>query len=151
MSDSHNDFGSFNLAIKAQPSAEVIIHCGDGASEVTKIRNMYPEKFVVGVRGNCDLASEFPETEILTIDSKKIFVSHGHKYQVKFGKGTIYEKAISEKADILLFGHTHEAFTDYYNGLHIMNPGSLRGIYGSYGTIDITDKGIVTNIVYGKL
>ena len=56
--------------------------------------------------------------------------------------------ARDEKADILLFGHTHQAVTEYYDGLYLMNPGSCHGYGASYGFIDITDKGdIVTQIV----
>lgn len=37
--------------------------------------------------------------------------------------------------------------TDYDDGLYVMNPGSLRGAYATYGILDITEAGIVTNIV----
>ena len=55
-----------------------------------------------------------------------------------------------KKGDILLHGHTHIPETVYRDGLYIMNPGSLRGSYGSYGIIDITPQGIVTNIIDRK-
>ena len=48
-------------------------------------------------------------------------------------------------ADILLYGHTHIAFTDYDDGLYIMNPGSCgrpREGLPSYGIIDITKAGV---------
>ena len=48
---------------------------------------------------------------------------------------------------MLLYGHTHNAFTDYEEGLYMMNPGSLNGWQATYGTLDITPQGIVTNIV----
>lgn len=31
--------------------------------------------------------------------------------------------------------------------MYVMNPGSIHGYMGSYGIIDIVDKGIITNIV----
>ncbi|MFR3419646.1 MAG: metallophosphoesterase family protein [Eubacterium sp.] len=40
-------------------------------------------------------------------------------------------------ADIVLFGHTHNQYTEYLDGLYIMNPGSV-GMNGDYGVIDIT-------------
>ena len=55
--------------------------------------------------------------------------------------------AREQKAQVLLFGHTHRALTDYEEGLHIMNPGSLSGWQASYGTLDITSQGIVTNLI----
>ena len=39
-----------------------------------------------------------------------------------------------------LFGHTHNQYTEYLDGLYIMNPGSV-GMNGDYGVIDITPKG----------
>ena len=32
VSDSHGDYRSLKKAIAAQPTAEVIVHCGDGAN-----------------------------------------------------------------------------------------------------------------------
>lgn len=49
------------------------------------------------------------------------------------------------QADLLLFGHTHQPLTDYEDGLYLMNPGSL-GYGGTYGYVDITPAGIVTNL-----
>ena len=63
------------------------------------------------------------------------------------GYYSVYMAAREQKADILLFGHTHNAMTDYDDGLYVMNPGSLRGAYATYGILDITEAGIVTNIV----
>ena len=77
----------------------------------------------------------------------KIFYTHGHLYGVKSGQYTIVCAARERKARVLLYGHTHNAFTDYEEGLYMMNPGSLNGWQATYGTLDITPQGIVTNIV----
>ena len=44
------------------------------------------------------------------------------------------------------YGHTHRPLTDYEDGLHILNPGSLRA-GGTYGVVDLSDAGVVLNIV----
>lgn len=147
VSDSHGDFNTLDMVVKSQPTADVIVHCGDGAREVNRIKNIYPERFVVAVRGNCDLASSLPDEEFFSVSSKNIFVSHGNRQQVKFGTDAICHKACSIGADILLFGHTHIPVAEYENGLYIMNPGALRGVYGTFGIIDITDAEVVLNIV----
>ncbi len=148
VSDSHGDYNSLKKAIAAQPTAEVIVHCGDGANEVESLEIDFPEKQLIAVRGNCDWSSMLPPTEIAQVGGKRLFVTHGHLYQAKF---TIYNMicaAREEKADILLYGHTHCALNEYDDGLYIMNPGSCHGYGATYGYIDITDKGdIVTNIV----
>lgn len=148
VSDTHGDMHSLKRAIAAQPTAEVIIHCGDGARQYQELKDTIRDKMVVGVRGNCDWGSTLPGTETLRINGKTIFVTHGHLYNAKFTFTQLVYAAQEQKADILLFGHTHQAMTDYVDGLYMMNPGSCCGYGASYGFIDITDKGdIVTNIV----
>ena len=66
--------------------------------------------------------------------------SYGHPYNVKFGYENIIAEAKRRNADIVLFGHTHNQYTEYIDGLYIMNPGSV-GMNGDYGVIDITSKG----------
>ena len=148
VSDTHGDLFSLQKAVRAQPSAEIIVHCGDGDEQVQYLKNNFKDKMIVGVRGNCDWCSVLPSKEILSVCGKKIFITHGHLYNAKFGLYTIMCAAREEKADILLFGHTHQAMTYYEDGLHMLNPGSCHGYGASYGFIDITDKGdIVTNTV----
>ena len=103
------------------------------------------------VRGNCDWCSTLPSKEIMTVCGKRIFITHGHLYNAKTGLYNIVSAAREEKADILLFGHTHNALTLYEDGLNIMNPGHCSGYMASYGYIDITDNGdIVMNTVQVK-
>ena len=148
VSDTHGDFNSLNLALAAQPNADMIIHCGDGSAQYDYLKEAIRDKTVVGVRGNCDWTSELPPTELVEAAGKRIFVTHGHLYNAKFTLMQLEYAAREKKADILLFGHTHQALTEYHDGLYLMNPGSCHGYYATYGYIDITDKGdIVTNIV----
>ncbi len=133
VSDTHGDFYSLKRALDAQPTAEVIIHCGDGSDQYQYIKDVYLQKQVI---------------EVAEVGGKRIFITHGHMYQAKFTTMNMIYAAREEKANILLFGHTHQAMTDYNDGLYIMNPGSCSGYYATYGVIDITPKGdIVTNIV----
>ena len=55
--------------------------------------------------------------------------------------------ARERKAQVALFGHTHHALEEYDDGLYLLNPGSLNSWEPSYGTVDITPQGIVTNVV----
>lgn len=147
VSDSHGDEGMLRRALLSQPTAEIVIHLGDGEQEVSRVKPHFPEKMFLQVRGNCDWASTLPVTGEYTVDGVKIFYTHGHGYGVKSGLYNAVCAAREQKAQVLLFGHTHRALTDYDDGLHIMNPGSLSGWMGSYGTLDITPQGIVTNII----
>ncbi len=147
VSDTHRDAYSLRKAILEQTKAEVVIHLGDGADEAQEMKESFPEKMFLIVRGNCDWGSSLPVYGEVTALGKKIFFSHGYTYNVKYGLWEAISAARAQKADVLLFGHTHIALTDYQDGLYIMNPGSLSGSTGTYGTVDITPAGIVTNIV----
>ena len=106
-----------------------------------------PERMLIPLRGNCDWGSTLPATEELCLEGKRIFMTHGHLYQVKMGYYPIYCAAREKKADILLFGHTHVPMQDYDDGLYVLNPGSLHGANASYGILDITPAGIMTNLL----
>lgn len=147
VSDTHGDFYSFNRAVLAQPAAEVIIHLGDGEAQAEDIRSVYKDKTVLNVRGNCDWCPLSPLYILRRFEGKTVFATHGHEYGVKYSLETAIKHARKNGADILLYGHTHIPLTDYRDGLYIMNPGSLRGSGGTYGIVDITNAGIVTNIV----
>lgn len=146
VSDTHGDFKAMQSAVLQQNKAEVIFHLGDGEDQAEDIKLAYSDKMIINVRGNCDWGSMLPAVEIRTIAGKRIMATHGHYYGVKQSYETIMEKAMYEKADILLFGHTHLPMTDYHNGIHIMNPGSLNGLYGTYGVVDINGDEVKTTI-----
>lgn len=147
VSDSHGDEAALRRAILSQPKAEVVIHLGDGEPEMERAKRNFPDKMFLQVRGNCDWGSDLPVTGTYEIDGVKIFYTHGHAYGVKAGLYNAVCAAREQHAQVLLFGHTHNALTDYDDGLHILNPGSLSGWHGSFGTVDITPQGVVTNVV----
>ena len=147
VSDTHGDFYSLKKAIDEQKQAEVVIHCGDSRDELDEIKMMYPDKAFYCVKGNCDLGSTLPTVETVTLEGKKFFITHGRMHNVKLSPYPLCCAAREENADIVLFGHTHNALSEYDDGLYILNPGSLNGYFASYGYIDITDSGVVTNIV----
>ena len=147
VSDTHRDEANLRRAILSQPSAEVVIHLGDGADEALQMKDSFPEKMFLLVRGNCDWGSTLPNEGEITLCGKRIFYTHGYTYNVKYGLYNVTMAAREQKADIVLFGHTHNALTDYEEGLYMMNPGSLHGSTGTYGIIDLTNAGVVTNIL----
>ena len=147
VSDTHRDAYALRQAILNQPSAEVVIHLGDGAEEAQELKDSFPDKMFLMVRGNCDWGSVLPAEGDVTFAGKHIFYTHGYTYNVKYGLYTATAAARDRGADILLFGHTHVAMTDYEDGLYLMNPGSLHGSRGTYGILDLTDAGVATNIL----
>lgn len=141
MSDSHRAKGNlFEIVEKHMDTADLFIFLGDGEDDFDEALMLYPKLKYERVSGNCDWYSTYPLYKEINFDGKKVFLSHGHPFHVKFGYGEIISEAKGRNADICLFGHTHTQYTSYEDGLHIMNPGSVAS--GEYGMIDITPKGI---------
>ncbi|MDR1563564.1 MAG: metallophosphoesterase [Oscillospiraceae bacterium] len=149
ISDSHGDWQCAYRAIASHKSAEVVIHLGDGASDMRGAAQDFPEKAFYQVSGNNDFTSSAANFELLKLAGKVIFCTHGHLFHVKYGLERVEYAARERGADICLFGHTHRAFLDYSEGLYLLNPGMCHGRDASCGIIDITEAGIVTNIVEG--
>lgn len=147
-SDTHGNFRDMNEAITKHRDCEIIVHCGDGQEQAEDIKLAYPDKMVINVRGNCDWCSQLDTTQYFSLFNKKIMVTHGHCYNVKYTLDNLIAQAKKEHCDIVCFGHTHKATNEYIDGIYVFNPGSCARYIGSYGIIDITPKGdILTNIV----
>ena len=141
LSDSHSDTASLRYAIKNEPQAQAILFLGDGLRdfEETEIPSGV---YASAVRGNCDSAfMPYPLFREEILAGKRIYMSHGHTEHVKYGTSEFNETARLHNADIALHGHTHIPYTDYIDGMYIMNPGSVRE--NSCGIIDITESGIM--------
>ncbi len=142
LSDSHRHNINLFSAIVEEPTAEVVYFLGDGANEFEEAQLVYGrEQAFIGVRGNCDLSSFLPDRDIRVICNKKILATHGYIQNVKFGLTDLQLEAVSEKCDIVLYGHTHIPYSSYKDGIYFFNPGSLRD--GCYGIVDITHNGII--------
>lgn len=146
VSDTHGDFYSFQRVMQMHKNADVVIHCGDSRDEIERIKDLFPDKVYVCVKGNCDLGSTLNYTQTENFASKIFFITHGHNYQVKYTLYNLVCAAREQKADIVCFGHTHNAICEYDDGLYIINPGSLNGYDATYAIIEIKDNGILANI-----
>ena len=151
LSDSHGQANAVFRAVEAQPTARVIIHLGDGAREAAEITDRYPDRTVYSVQGNCDAVygSTLRPYQEETLGGKRFFFTHGHLFGVKTDRYRLECAARERQADIVLFGHTHVALTDYADGLYSLNPGSLA-YGGTYGLVDITPAGVVLNVVENR-
>lgn len=149
-SDSHGNPSWMQEMIARQRTADAVIFLGDGARDVECMQGFYPEKAFYSVRGNCDFGSILPDDLVLDLGGAQIFCTHGHNYGVKMGFYRVVCAARAKKADLLLFGHTHQPMEQYDEGLYILNPGSASGYGASCGLVDISEAGILTNIIYRK-
>jgi len=135
-----------NAAVREQPDA--ILHLGDGAGDLAAIKRKFTRIPIMQVKGNCDIYSSEREWCAADIGGKRIFMTHGHIYRVKWGLESVVFAALEHNADILLFGHTHTPIIDSYGDLTIMNPGAAgSGKNPSCGLIEIDGGEIICRIL----
>lgn len=151
VSDTHGSYEKLEFVIKRHQDADLLIHLGDGARELLKLKEKYKSLNMGVVCGNCDPPSLplAPFSEI-SVSRHKIFACHGDFYYVTAGLTPLLNEAKKREADIVLYGHTHKKFTGYQNSIHIMNPGSLarpRDGSSSYGIIDINNGEVIKKLV----
>ena len=152
VSDTHGVAYNLINILEKTDNIDYLIFLGDGIREVENVLKAYPKIKFYPVLGNCDMDpfNLYKESDILKIEGKTVFFCHGHKFFVKSGLGALEQTAKNSGAELLLFGHTHEAYLKYEDGLYTVNPGSLsksRSGPCSYALIEVTKNGILPNIV----
>ncbi len=150
ISDSHGRVSEIEKAIETHSDIKHIFFLGDCVRDVENMPYFYPDKTFHIAPGNCDGYSSYKSFETIELYGKRILFTHGHAFSVKLGMERLYAEAERQSADLVLFGHTHSAVTEYADGRYFVNPGSLysgREGYRSYAIVDITEKGIMPSIV----
>lgn len=145
ISDTHGDVFIAEKAIKAMGDIDLLLHAGDTYLDAKLLHTMTGVD-VVAVKGNTDFNCEAASETILTVENRKIFLTHGHKYNVKFGIDKLYYKALETDSDIVVFGHSHIPIYAKENGIVFINPGSVSrprgGSMPSYGIMNIVGEDI---------
>ncbi len=164
ISDTHGRSDRIDEAIKANlkvlPKGETLtlLFLGDG------LRDLYASSqadnvIVYEVKGNCDFGisstpygEDVPNYRTVELEGYRIFMTHGHMYDVKSTLVKAEQEAIRQGADILLFGHTHsrcililnkDTFEGQKKELAVFNPGSLGDSRASFGTLTIKNSSVL--------
>ena len=146
VSDVHGDFRGLCEAIEAQPTAKAVIFLGDGLRQAEDAADRYPDRDFYMVPGNCDFGADGIPIRQETFGGKRFYFTHGHRHDVKYTLYRLEMAAREAEADIALFGHTHQAYEEYVDGLYLFNPGSLR-YDRTYGYVDIVGGSLITAVV----
>ncbi|MCR5783339.1 MAG: YfcE family phosphodiesterase [Clostridia bacterium] len=130
-SDSHGASYLMEMALWANEDADCVVFLGDGYMD-WNIVNTHIFKETHAVRGNCDsVLSKLPWNDIFTVEDVGIYITHGWREHVKSGMETLVAEAKKNGCALVMFGHTHEQYEDYSDGVRLFNPGALaRGDYG---------------------
>ncbi len=84
-----------------------------------------PQKNLSSIFKKQDFYSIMIPNEIaITVAGKKIVMVHGHKHGVYYSTAGLIEKSGNDKADVLIFGHTHVPIENL-RGAYMVNPGSI--------------------------
>jgi len=145
MSDTHDNIDGIEKAIERlnAAGADVIIHLGDFVSpfSLKKVAEINRARKVYAVFGNNDgdklllraIANEkgviIEEQPLeVTLDGSRFLLIHGigdENKTIRFATAL----AKSREYDAVFFGHTHHPFLDYINGVLLLNPGEVAGIF----------------------
>lgn len=144
LSDTHRNLSNTIQLIGRMKDLSHIIHLGDLVSDAEDLESMFSVP-VSYVRGNCDfLSAGTMSKQILEIKGNRIFITHGHDYGVKYSDEQLRNLARQERYQVILFGHTHNAFLGYEGDTILMNPGSIslprNQKLPSFGILEIDDK-----------
>ena len=145
LSDSHSSLHFMRRCVeKIKPDA--VVHLGDYYDDAEVLQEEYAHIPFHRVPGNCD-RNRCPlfTKEMLCYDvcGVRLFMTHGHRQQVKMGISLLLMEARKNKAAAALYGHTHIADCHREeDGLWVLNPGSSGYGGGSAGMIEVKDHQI---------
>lgn len=160
ISDTHGELQRCKEVIQAHPNMDYYIDLGDVGFELTEL-----DGFTI-VKGNHDRFTKLPSEKILQIEDRTILCIHGDYFEkesveevmaMKSEPGLdlmhvcmevfyrhIAEYAKKRNCDTVLFGHTHVKEEVEYDGVLLINPGSLAyGLMGddhSYALLELHGK-----------
>lgn len=122
MSDTHGDGEVIQRVRNAHRDVDAVFHCGD--SELSPDHEVL--EGILVVQGNCDWDGAFSDEKVVELFDVKVFVTHGHLYNVKSTLMPLKYKAEEVEANVVLFGHSHLLGAEMEQGVLFLNPGSLK-------------------------
>lgn len=121
VSDNHSETGILYDIYEQHQDADGFFHLGDSEFKYDDTElSLYRR-----VKGNMDFYPEFPETDRVSFDNVRLFLTHGHLFGVNGSRERLADQAQQQRAQFALYGHTHVARYENINGVHVINPGSI--------------------------
>jgi putative phosphoesterase len=143
VSDSHGETDKVQrLFRKMENQFDILIHLGDGAQDLVSFEG---KAKTLQVRGNMDENTlspffQHPLENVLDVETNKIWLLHGHSYNVHLGLPLLKKAAREKNVRVVLFGHTHKKDSFSQDGILYFNPGAMKN--DDFGLIKIDLKKI---------
>ena len=136
-SDSHGDTDAMCAAID-EHRPDMVLHLGDNVRDAEELCRRYPGLDIRYVRGNCDMwGCDAPDHLQFNADGVNIYMTHGHRQEVKMTLDPLANTVHFSGARLGLFGHTHESEYKKMGDVVLFNPGSVGMGRRSYGLITV--------------
>ena len=140
LSDSHSAL-RFMYACMEAVKPDAVIHLGDHYDDGLALKEDYPGVRFYQVPGNCDryrCDPRLPEILIERVLGVNLYMTHGHKHNVKLYLAALLRDARACRVQAVLYGHTHVADCHQEeDGLWVPNPGSCGYSGGSAGLMEV--------------
>lgn len=162
LSDTHGELESTRKLIRIHKEVDLKIDLGDIGFALKEL-----DDFIV-VKGNHDKQLKLPMQQIVEVEGHRILCVHGDMFEADVMEEVfsikvddtedimqvcmdvlyrhIAEYAKEKDCDVVFFGHTHIRVWEIYDGITIINPGSLLfGMDGndkSYAIVNVTKEDI---------
>ena len=136
-SDSHRELDGMRQVIRRE-KPDYVFHLGDHDSDAEQISKEFQTLPVAMVRGNCDgWYSDAPEFLRFSADGVGIYMTHGHRQNVKMTLEPLANTVHFSGAQLGLFGHTHCSEYKKMGDVTLFNPGSAGRGRRSWGLITV--------------
>lgn len=138
ISDSHDNLATIKKALQIinKEKIETLLHCGDICSPSTL------KTILEGFKGNVHIVfgnvdGDYFKTKDLTLKNSPNFKAWGDLGEMKIdGKNIAFlhspqfakELAVTQKYDLVFYGHTHKPWKEKIGKTILVNPGNLAGI-----------------------
>lgn len=144
LSDSHSGL-SFMRRCVAAVKPDAVVHLGDYYEDGCVIAKENPHLTVHQVPGNCDryrCIGNQPEILCYPIGGVRLYMTHGHRHNVKMTLSYLVADALAYGAAAALYGHTHVADCHKEGDLWVINPGSCGSSGGSCAVLELNENKI---------
>ncbi len=148
VSDSHGRKELLDRILSKEPDCKEVIFLGDGIGDIEYVSGFYPGIKFTCVRGNNDWNFTVSSEAYRCFDGVALFACHGDTYGVRSTLRSLFRKAASVQARLVLYGHTHVAceMKDPLTGVVAVNPGAVCD--GRYCVIDFSGGGFTAERKY---